>query len=152
MVNALRGQEALIMTLNVLSPMDPQLKLVDVAAGADVAHVVPNEYSPNFGGQPDFDKDALLGPDILIVRECIEPPSESSWIGLVCPFRYLYCLVTPIAYGFDIPNKIVTLFDDGERKITHSVLTQSLRAVAALFSLQIDGADACLKQWKNEEC
>ena len=152
LVDSLKGQEALIISLSVMSPRDTQTKLIDAAADAGVAWIMPNEYSPNFGSQVEMGKDALIGPSIIATRQHIENLGVSSWVGLTCSFWYQFCLVNALAYGFEIPKKTVTFFDDGEQKITHSTLPQCGRAVAALFSLPIEGSDPCLSQWKNKEC
>lgn len=122
---------------------------------AGVVWIMPNEYSPDFGNleNPQFGKDAMLGPGIIEARKHIERLGVSSWIGLVCSFWYAHCLAHELnPYGFDIPNKAVKFFDDGETKVTQSTLEQCGRAVAGLFGLPIDGSDPCLNQWKNKPC
>ena len=152
-VEALKGQDALIITLSVRAPKGTQAKFIEAAAEAGVAWIMPNEYSPDFGGNEQFGRDGLLGPGIVEAREHIEKLGVSSWVGLVCSFWYPHVLGHALhPYGFDIPNKKVTFFDDGDTKVTQSTLEQCGRAVAGLFSLPIDGRDACLSQWKNKPC
>ena len=152
-VKALKGQEVLIIALSVRAPKGTQDTFIEAAAEAGVAWVMPNEYSPDYGGNEQFGKDSLLGPGIVEARQHIEKLGVSSWVGLVCSFWYPQLLAHPLhAYGFDIPNKKVTFFDDGETKVTQSTLEQCGRAVAGLFGLPIDGATPCLNQWKNKAC
>ena len=99
-----------------------------------------------------MEKDAILGPGIVEARQHIERLGV-NWVGLVCSFWYPHCIAhekTP--YGFDIPNKAVTFFDDGETKVTQSTLEQAGRAVAGLFGLPIEGSSPCLNDWKNRPC
>jgi hypothetical protein len=48
----------------------------------------------------------------------------------------------PSAFGFDLDNRIATLFDDGETPISVSTWPQIGRAVAALLSLPLDKLEA----------
>lgn len=43
-VAALRGQDALIITMNVRAPKETVVKLIEAAAAADVKWVIPNEW------------------------------------------------------------------------------------------------------------
>lgn len=154
-VDALKGQEVLIISLSVMAPQGTQAMLIEAAAEAGVSWVMPNEYSPDFGNKNllHFGKDALLGPGIIEAREHIERLGVSSWVGLVSGFWYPHVMAHPLTpYGFDIPNKTVTFFDDGRTRIPHTTLEQSGRVVAALLSLPVDGVDPCLSQWRNRPC
>lgn len=46
-VEALRGQDALVITLSGFVPRDTQMKLVNAAADAGVPWILPNEWSPD---------------------------------------------------------------------------------------------------------
>ena len=95
----------------------------------------------------------MLLPGVAAAHEQIEKLGVSSWVGLTCSFWYQFSLaVSPCAYGFDIKNKKVTLFDDGNTKINTSTWPQCGRAVANLFSLPIQsGNGPCLNDWRNKE-
>lgn len=124
-VEALKGQEVLIISLSAMAPQGTQAKLIEAAADAGVAWVMPNEYSPDFGNSqmPELGNEDTLGPGIVEAREHIERLGVGSWVGFVCSFWYPHCLAHPLMpYGFDIPNKTVTFFDDGETKVTQSTL------------------------------
>lgn len=49
LVEALRGQEVLIITMSVTAPQDTQSRLIEAAAAAGVPWVIPNEW----GTDPD---------------------------------------------------------------------------------------------------
>lgn len=46
-VEALRGQDALVITLSGFTPKDTQMKLIEAAGEAGVPWVLPNEWSPD---------------------------------------------------------------------------------------------------------
>lgn len=47
LVDALRGQDALVITLGGTTPKDTDLKLINAAAEADVGWILPNEWAPD---------------------------------------------------------------------------------------------------------
>ena len=47
LVEALRGQDALVITLTPMAPPDTQEKLIRAAADAGVPWVLPNEWTPD---------------------------------------------------------------------------------------------------------
>ncbi|KAF1993555.1 NAD(P)-binding protein [Amniculicola lignicola CBS 123094] len=135
-VSALKGQDALIITMSVRAPPDQQQKLIRAAAEAGVPWVLPNE----FGGDGTNEK---VGKDIMIYepkkkdRELIESLGVSDWIGITCSFWYEYSLSGPGPYGIDIANGEVVWFDDGNQKLNTSTWPQTGRAVASLLSLPV---------------
>ena len=89
-------------------------------------------------------------------RKHVEDLGVSSWIALSCMFWYEFSLaVAPSAYGFDIRNKKVTFFDDGETKVNTSTWAQCGHAVAKLFTLPVLPQDEndkslCIDHWRNK--
>jgi uncharacterized protein YbjT (DUF2867 family) len=47
LVEALRGQDALVITLSGHTPKETEMKLVNAAGEAGVAWILPNEWSPD---------------------------------------------------------------------------------------------------------
>lgn len=155
LVEALRGQDALIITMNVMAPPETQAKLIDAAAAAGVPWVLPNE----FGGDPlnvEMGRDTMIGDRKLPFRDQIEKLGKSSWIGVACGFWYEFSLGgSENRYGFNFPNRAVTLLDDGKTKINTSTMPQVGRAVAALLSLKVlpdnkDDKSPNLTSFKNK--
>ncbi|KAI8578409.1 hypothetical protein K450DRAFT_247776 [Umbelopsis ramanniana AG] len=153
LVEALQGQEALIITMGVMAPQDQQTKLIEAAAAAKVAWVIPNE----FGG--DNANEALLR-DIPInavkvqYREQIEKLGVSSWIGICCNFWYDYSLSRG-NYSIDIKNRTATFWDDGNTRINTSTLPQVGLGVANLLNLKVlpdneQDTSPCLSNYKNK--
>lgn len=80
--------------------------------------------------------DTFLGPPRIADRALIEKLGM-SWIGVVGGFWYQFSLALPLAYGFDIPNRSVTFYDDGASRFTTSTWDQYAHTVARLMSLKV---------------
>jgi hypothetical protein len=141
LIHALRGQDVLIITLNIMAAPEIQHNLIDAAAAAGVPWILPNE----FGGDP-FDvakgEDAIIGAGKVRFREHIARLGKSSYIGLACGFWYEFSIGGgPNRFGFDFDERSVILMDDGTVKISTSTMPLVGRAVAALLSLRISRDD-----------
>lgn len=155
LVEALKGQDALIITMSVMAPPENQTKLIDAAAAAGVPWVLPNE----FGGDPlsvEMGRDTFLGAQKRLFRDQIEALGKSSWVGVACGFWYEYSLGGgEERYGFNIPARTLVLMDDGTTKINTSTMPSVGRAVAALLSLKIlpddsDDKSTSLASFRNK--
>lgn len=155
LVEALKGQDALIITMAVTAPPDQQTKLIEAAAAAQVPWVIPNEFGGD-GLNEEVGKDTLIGPPKTQVRNHIEKLGKSSWIGIACGFWYEYSLAAgPITYGFDFKNRTATFFDDGTTRLNTSTWPQTGRAVANLLGLKVlpddeNDKSPCLANFRNK--
>ena len=155
LVEALQGQDVLIITMGIRAPPEQQTKLIEAAATAKVPWVFPNEYGYD-NSNPGLYKDIPIGPQHAKYREHIEKLGKSSWIGFTCSFWYEYSLSAgPAAYGFDLKNRAVTLFDDGNTHINTSTWPQCGRGMANLLALKVLPDDVqdkspCLSHFKNK--
>ena len=140
--------------MNARAPPEQQARLIEAAAAAEVSWILPNEYGYDTL-HPGLHKDIPLGAAHDAYREQVEKLGVSSWIGVTCGFWYEYSLsASPACYGFDLKNRSVTFFDDGNTRINTTTLPQCGRAVANLLSLKIfpddeDDESAYLSQFKN---
>jgi hypothetical protein len=154
LVEALRGQDALVITLGAFAPPDQQAKLIQAAADAGVPWVLPNEWAPDTANEA-LVKDVFPFQKLPEAHELIAKLGKSSFIAVSTGFWYEYSLAIPAAYGFDFKNRTVTFFDDGETKINTSTWPQVGRAVAGLFSLPIkpEGEDKAksLEGFRNSQ-
>lgn len=155
LVDALRGQEALVITMGARAPPEPQMRLIEAAAAANVPWVLPNEYGYD-NSHPGLFKDIPIGEKHAAFRARVEQLGRSAWVGVTCGFWYEYGLAAgPHFYGFDIPNRAVTFFDDGNTRINNSTMPQCGRGVANLLGLKIlpddegDDGSACLSHYRN---
>ncbi|KAF9775371.1 hypothetical protein IL306_006528 [Fusarium sp. DS 682] len=136
--SALKDQQLLIITLAVT--VDPEIhhRIVRAAGKAGIRYIIPNIYAANvvIENQGLVDDFFPAAPPINFLKE-IERVGVSSWILLVGGVWFDYSLPSGDAFtGFDISNRKVTLFDQGEAKINTSTLAQFGRAAAALASLK----------------
>ena len=149
LVDALQGQQVLIITMAVSAPPDTQQKLIEAAAEANVPFVFINAWGID-ADNADMNKDTFLASAQLGARESIEKLGKSAWIGVTCGFWYEYSLsMGGPFYGFDFSTKTVTLYDEGNVRMNTSTWPQCGRAVAKLLALPLQ-ADTCLNDYKNK--
>ena len=156
-VDALKGHDALVITMNTRAPPEYQTKLIEAAAEANVPWVLPNEYGYDILN-PGLEKDiAPLGEKHKEYRAHIEKLGKSSWIGVTCGFWYEYSLAFgPASFGFDLKNRTATFIDDGNTKINSSTWRQVGRAIANLLALKVQPDDEksdespCLEHYRNK--
>lgn len=156
LVEALKGQEALVITMGFGAPPDQQTKLINAAATAGVPWILPNEYVHNWA-HPGLSQDLLsMDEGHTADREHIEKLGKSSWIGVICGSWYEFSLGGgPERYGFDLKKREVTFYDDGNTKVNTSTWPQCGRAVANLLALKVlpddeNDTSACLSHHKNQ--
>ncbi|KAJ4396523.1 hypothetical protein N0V93_000743 [Gnomoniopsis smithogilvyi] len=137
LVNALQGQQFLIITLAGLVKGDPEKALINAAAKAGVPYVMPNSYTCDPLNEK-LGEQQHIGAPFRAAKAEIERLGVSSWLALATGFWYEWSLVGQGEYRFGcgIKGRTMTFFDDGEEKITTSTWDQCGRAVAALLSLK----------------
>ncbi|CAI7593231.1 unnamed protein product [Penicillium pancosmium] len=134
-VTALKGQQILIITMSPTAPRDTHSKLVQAAAKAGICYIMPNGYGPDIDNIK-LGEDVMLGPVAKANRDEIESLGM-QWITVCCGFWYDYSLAGGDArFGFDFNKRSLTLYDDGNTRISTSMLSQVGRAVAKLLSLK----------------
>ncbi|KAK3679814.1 hypothetical protein LTR78_000190 [Recurvomyces mirabilis] len=154
LVAALKGQDALIITMGTMAPPDTQSKLIQAAAEAGVPWVLPNEWGPDTA-HPGLQKDVpLFGKLVTVQEEVKKLDGKVSALYVDCGFWYEWSLAIPDSFGVDLLKREATLFDNGEVKMSVSTWAQVGRAVAALLSLPVhaEGGDneACLDNYRNK--
>lgn len=152
LVSALKGQDALVITLSVFAH-GHQDKLLHAAADAGVSWILPNEWSPDTAHE-GLAKDVSGFGASAQVHQRIRELGKSSFIAVTCGFWYEWSLSIPAAFGIDALKQEAILFDEGEAKMSVSTWPQVGRAVAAILSLPIkpEGGDQnrCLEHFKND--
>ena len=155
-VDALKGHDALVITMNTRAPPEYQTKLIEAAAEANVPWVLPNEYGYDILNPGLHTDIAPIGEKHKEYREHIEKLGKSSWIGVTCGFWYEYSLSFGLpTFGFDFKNRTVTFIDDGNTKINTSTFRQVGRGIANLLALKVqpdhdDDESPCLAHYKNK--
>jgi nucleoside-diphosphate-sugar epimerase len=136
-ISALRGKDALIITMNVYAAKDTSSKLIRAAADAGVPWILPNEYGMYNTEEAQND---TIGNSKTRDRQLIEELGM-SWIGITCGFWYEHSLSLAELYGFDITKREVTFFDDGMQRLNTSTWNQVGRGVTAILSLPLMAGD-----------
>ncbi|KAM0810128.1 putative NmrA-like domain-containing protein [Seiridium cardinale] len=153
LVEALQGQDALVITLSGHTPEGTEAHLINAAGEAGVGWILPNEWSPDTANEALVNDVSVFKPKGA-TRQTIADLGKSSYIAVSTGFWYEWSLAIPPAYGFDLANRTVTFFDEGKTKISTTTWPQLGRAVAALLSLpaQAEGANknGCLEDFKNK--
>ncbi|KAJ5884868.1 hypothetical protein N7495_009378 [Penicillium taxi] len=150
LVEALKGQDALVIILSSHAPDGTELKLVNAAGEAGVKWILPNDWSPDSTNEGLL-KDVFVFPPKSAIRKAITDIGKSHYIGVSTGFWYEWSLAIEPAFGIDLLNHKATFFDDGEIKISTSTWPQVGRAVASLLSLPIKSEDqACLENFKDQ--
>jgi hypothetical protein len=137
LVSALKGHDALIITMGVTAARDTQAKLIQAAADAGVPWVLPNEFGMF---NTDEAQNDTVGDSKTKDRQLIESLGL-SWIGVTCGFWYEWSLSGSGFYGIDIGKREVVFFDQGTTKLNTSTWEQTARAVANILSLPILAVD-----------
>ncbi|KAL8690095.1 MAG: hypothetical protein Q9218_004381 [Villophora microphyllina] len=155
LTEALRGQDALIITMGARAPPTQQTKLIDAAAAANVPWILPNEFG-NDNANETLRKDVMINAHKTQFRDLIQQLGKSSWIGICCGFWYEFSLGGgPDRYGFDIAKREVVFFDEGTQALSTSTWAQNGRGVANLLNLKIhregeDDKSPCLTDFKEK--
>ncbi|KAM7204729.1 hypothetical protein V8F20_003513 [Naviculisporaceae sp. PSN 640] len=137
-VNALNGQDYLVITMSVLAPPDNHHKLVAAAAKAGIKYIMPNVYGYVSLDNEELNKSTLVGPTYVAGIKDVEAHG-AKWTGVTCSFWYEYSLAAgPNYFGFDIPSRTATLYSpSGQTRINTTTHPQVGRAVASFLSLPI---------------
>ncbi|KAH6967698.1 hypothetical protein BKA56DRAFT_678853 [Ilyonectria sp. MPI-CAGE-AT-0026] len=147
-VEALKGQQFLVITLAATAPQDLHGKIVVAAAKAGVPMVMTNAY-----GYPmdrnNMDPEDTFGAGLLSQIEEAERLGLSTFT-LSCGFWYEWSLALGEQwFGFTIKDRKVTMFDDGKRVVTVSTWDQCGRALASFLSLPESGASPSVGDYTN---
>jgi hypothetical protein len=134
LVDALGGQQALVITMNVQA-LSAITNLVRATAKAGVPYILPNWFGHDAANEK-LVKDSMMSGLFESVKE-IERLGMSSYFLLVCNFWYEFSLGGGSdRYGFDFKKRSFVLYDDGNVKINTSTWPQCGRAVAGLLGLK----------------
>jgi uncharacterized protein YbjT (DUF2867 family) len=151
-VDALKGQQVLIITLSVFSPPGTELTLIDAAQKAGVQWVLPNAWGSDTTNK-ELVKDVFGFQGKEKITDAIVEKGM-NYISVATSFWYEWSLAFQAGYGFDIPKKNVIFFDEGTVKINTSTWPQVGRAVAGLLSLPIKpeggNEEKSLENFKNK--
>ncbi|TID02198.1 hypothetical protein CH35J_003351 [Colletotrichum higginsianum] len=135
-VEALKGQQYLIITLKNTAGEDAQLKLIRAAAKAGVPYVMPNAWGPDPKNETLM-SDTLLGTSFQGAVKEIEQLGMSEWIIMSCGYWS------------------ITIFDDGNVKMNTSTWSQCGRGLAYFLDLKWlpedeNDTSPTIQKWAND--
>jgi uncharacterized protein YbjT (DUF2867 family) len=142
LVSALKGQDVLIMQMNMFpQAMEAQVQLIGAAAEAGVRWVLPTEFGSDINSSlaQDFPMMSMKKK----YRDLIEEKGM-NWVAVINNPWFDWSLKQGM-WSVDIPAKKATLYNVGDAKFNTSTLSQVGRGVAALLSLP----DEKLNAYKN---
>jgi len=156
LVAALRGQDALIITIAVTTSSTVHSRLVEAAAAAGVPWILPNGWSIDSTGSidPNLTQDVRSFELQPIQRAHISSLGVSSYISASTGFWYEWSVSLTAGFGFDFSSRTATFYDDGKTQMSLSTWPQVGRAVAALLSLPVEkeeSASASLSDFRNQQ-
>jgi hypothetical protein len=153
LTEALSNQEFLIITISARSPDTLHPRIVAAASKAGVRWIMPNYFGYGIGDRKLRGRNELNNFERFI--EDVEKTPGADYVALVCGFWYEFSLAMGEPWlGFRIRERSVTMYDQGEKKISMSTWDACGRAVAGLLSLPVK-ADATkngvgLETWRNQ--
>ncbi|KAJ5297433.1 hypothetical protein PENANT_c005G06526 [Penicillium antarcticum] len=150
-IEPLKGQQFLIITLAVSAPDDLHARIAAAAGKAGVPYIMPNVFG--YPIDPKEVKDEDRYSQLILSRiGDVEKTNFSSTIKMSCGFWYEWSLALGNQwFGFSIKDRKITFFDDGKRTITVSTWDQCGRALAALLSLPESDGPTSVASFKNKD-
>jgi hypothetical protein len=143
---ALADIDFLIISLSARAPADIHPRIVAAAAAAHVPYVMPNYFGSGLSERTGPSSAGLIGSTFTSHIEDVKK-ANLTWIALCCGFWYEFSLgMGEQWFGFSIPERKVTLYDQGTKKINTSTWAICGDAVASLLALPEDE----FKQFDNK--
>ncbi|KAJ5123126.1 NAD(P)-binding protein [Penicillium atrosanguineum] len=136
LIEAMQGQQVLIITMAVTAPRGTINKLIQAASKAGVPYVLPNWFGHDNANNSLCD-DSMLSPGRDSILAEMNAFQNTSYIFLVCNFWYEFSLGGGSdRFGFDFKTRSFIQFDNGNVPFNTSTWPQCGRAIANLLSLK----------------
>lgn len=136
LLEALQGQQVLLITMAVTAPRGTISKIVQAAGKAGVPYVLPNWFGHDSTNDSLCD-DSMLSPSRDSIIAEFEALDKTSYIFLVCNFWYEFSLGGgPDRFGFDFKESSFIQFDENDVVFNTTTWPQCGRAIASLLSLK----------------
>lgn len=120
LVDALSGQQFLIIMLSIYSPPGLHSIIAKATSAAGVPYVMPNVYANDLADESLCNED-LHGAAALERYAEIRQQGNTTHVAMICGFWYEWSLAMGEQwFGFDRAKKSVTFFNDGMTPITTS--------------------------------
>lgn len=133
LVDALRGQEAIVITLGDLSTLEKNSKaIIDAAIEAGVKRVIPSDFGNDLGREPGSTR-PVFSAKLNVIKYLVEHETQIEHTEIATgPFFDWGLRVKFI--GFDIPGRKAKIYGDGTRKINTTTLDSIAQSVVGVLS------------------
>jgi hypothetical protein len=150
LVEALKDQQFLVISLSPFVPEEFHGKIVRAAAKAGVTYIMPNVHG--FDPKGNGVSNPIFGVGAMRRVQDVEDTGV-PWIVLTTGFWYEWGLALGDNwYGIDINKKKAWFCDQGQSPMNTSTWPRCGEAFAALLSLPESGASPSLADFKNYPC
>ncbi|KAK6001684.1 hypothetical protein QM012_002174 [Aureobasidium pullulans] len=148
---AMKGQDILVIIMGYMAEASTSIALIDAAAAAGIKYIIPNEWGTD-RAQVQLGKDLMLAEGQIKICKYIESKGL-KWISIGCGFWYDYSLANNRErFGFDFAEKRVTIFDDGNTKITVSTWAQIGLCLARVLALPFETSSGpSISKYENSQ-
>ncbi|KAJ7600699.1 hypothetical protein C8J56DRAFT_1019780 [Mycena floridula] len=138
LVNALRGQDAVVITIPLSPTLEATQKAVfDAAVEAGVSHIIPSSYGADLAVEPGK-SEAFLGPKVrgedYLRQLAAEGKMNFTTIYSGALLDWALRLPGGALIGIDLVNKKATLVDDGTKLAMYSNLSGICDAVIGILA------------------
>lgn len=154
LVEALTGNDFLIITLSARISPSPHGDIVAAASKAGIPYIMPNFYGYGIGERAGtLMEDPVFGRFGIPIDD-VRSYEHINWVALVCGFWYEFSVAMGEPWlGFNIEKRTAIFYGDGSRKINTSTWEQCGRALAGLLSLPVQKQDhgkPAVSDWAKE--
>ncbi|KAG8841780.1 hypothetical protein FRB91_004686 [Serendipita sp. 411] len=133
LVNALKGNEAVVLTLGDLPTLEQNSKyIIDAAIEAGVKRVIPSEFGNDLVHLPGSTQQ-VFRPKLQVAKYLKEKENEIEWTIITTGPFFDWGLQVGFL-GFDIPNRKVFLFSGGTSRSNFTTLPNIAQAVVGVLS------------------
>jgi uncharacterized protein YbjT (DUF2867 family) len=133
LVDALRGQEAIVITLGDLATLEKNSKaIIDAAIEAGVKRVIPSEFGNDLGRAPGSTR-PVFSAKLNVIKYLAERESQIEYTEIATGAFFDWGLRVKFL-GFDIPGRKAKIYGDGTRKINTTTLDSIAQSVVGVLS------------------
>ncbi|OAA55760.1 NAD(P)-binding domain protein [Cordyceps fumosorosea ARSEF 2679] len=152
LVEALKGQQFLIVSLAVSASAAAEAIVMSATAKAGVPWVMPTCYGTDMENKKLMEEN--LTGQLVFANIAAAERAGLSWTTMNYSFWYEFSLSSDNCYGINIAKRMATLFGGGTVPICTSTWLQCGRAAAAFLSLKVlpeaeHDADAKMSRWRD---
>ncbi|KAJ7577820.1 hypothetical protein C8J56DRAFT_1007091 [Mycena floridula] len=137
LVNAMKGQDAAVLALNITNEDQAKIQdnLVDAAIEAGVSHIIPSSYTTDIS-KPPGSLEPVFAPKARSEARLQKLAKEGKikWTTITTGTFFDWGLAVVPILGIDLTNRCAVLIDDGRVKIHHTNLSTIADAAIVILT------------------